>query len=219
MTMGTETMSAQTTSTAGRTLREQLTGRADPDFTMRMLPGWERRAPDADDLAERLAALRQRCLREHRPDLYAGLRPLVEQAHQAMQQERALAYYAPAAGEDTLWMPCSVIASIRRSTDGTSLDETMARTIQHYGATPLLGDKRFIRFEREAQQRVQDGTVATTTVVYLTPVPGSRRRRALQLVATIARPLEVTAGHERLRQLKTALDLCVSTLTWVPRCR
>src|SRR5699024_11741797 len=74
MTMGTETMSAQTTSTAGRTLREQLTGRADPDFTMRMLPGWERRAPDAVDLAERLAALRQRCLREHRPDLYAGLR-------------------------------------------------------------------------------------------------------------------------------------------------
>jgi len=207
------------TTTEGMTRREELTGRADPDFTLQMLPGWERRTPDGDDLAERLAALKERCLREHRPDLYARLRTMLEQAHEEMSRGRAIAYYAPAAGEDTLWMPCSVIASIRHSTDGGSLDETMARTIQHYGATPLLGDKRFIRFERDGLQRVQDGTIATISVVYLTPVPGSRRRRALQLVATIARPVDVAAEHERVRQLKTALDLCVSTLTWMSRSR
>src|SRR5690625_7710933 len=112
---------------------------------------------------------------------------MLEKQHEEMRRGRAIAYYAPASGEDTLWMPCSVIASIRHSTDGGSLDETMARTIQHYGATPLLGDKRFIRFERDGLPRVQDGTIATISVGYGTPVPGSRGRRARPVDTSAAR--------------------------------
>lgn len=203
------------TTTEGLTLREQLAGTPDPDFTLRMLPGWERRNPDDHDLDASLAALRQRCLREHRPELYATLRPMLEQAHEVMRKERAVAYYAPVTGPDTLWLPGSIIASFRRNPDGTSLDELMARTIRHYGAAPLLGDKRFIRFEEDRVQRLQGGTLGMSSIVYLTPVPGSRRRRALQLTASFARPIDVDPGAERIRQFRTALDLCVSTLAWV----
>lgn len=203
------------TQTLGLTLREQLTGRADPDFTLRMLPGWERRTPDDDDLADREAALKKRCLEAHRPDLYASTLTMLRESHAAMRRERAIAYYAPASSEDTLWIPGSIIASIRHSPDGGSLDEMMARTIQHFGATPLFGDKRFIRFERDQPQRVPGGTVGMSSIIYLTPVPGSRRRRALHLTASHGRPVEIAPDAERVVQFKTALDLCVSTLAWV----
>lgn len=203
------------TQTLGLTLREQLTGRTDPDFTLRMLPGWERRTPDDDDLADREAALKKRCMEAHRPDLYGPTRTMLRESHAAMRRERALAYYTPASGEDTLWIPGGIIASIRHAPDGGSLDELMARTIQRFGATPLFGDKRFIRFERDGPQRVPGGTVGMSSIIYLTPVPGSRRRRALQLTATHGRPLEVDADAERVRQTTMAFDLCVSTLAWV----
>ena len=56
-----------------------------------------------------------------------------------------------------------------------------------------------------------------TTVAYLTPIPGSGRRRALLLTLVLLRGADVPPDDPPLLQMKALFDLCVSTLTWLPR--
>ena len=92
----------------------------------------------------------------------------------------------------------------------------MRGAVAREGATPLLGDKRFLRAERETTQSLDGDTGIVTTVLYLTPFPGSGRRRALQLTLVIVRPPDAPADDEPMVQMRALFDLCVSTLTWLP---
>ncbi|QTV80218.1 hypothetical protein [Microbacterium sp. NIBRBAC000506063] len=92
----------------------------------------------------------------------------------------------------------------------------MRTAIRSDGATPLLGDKRIMRVERETSDTLDGEPVLTTTIAYLTPIPGSGRRRALLLTAVIIRPPDAPADDAPLLQMKALFDVCVSTLTWVP---
>ncbi|SBS73675.1 hypothetical protein [uncultured Microbacterium sp.] len=196
-------------------LRESL-GAAGPGFDLALPTGWVRREATAGQRDEMVAAVRGRLLQAHRPDLFARVRPLLDDAFQQMAQASVIAFFTPATGDDeALALPASLVASIRTpTTPGGTLDPLVQALVREAGATPLLGDTRFLRFERESRQRLEDTDFLSTQIVYLTPIPGTRRRRGLQLTATIARPLDTPADDRPLVLIRTLLDLSVSSLTW-----
>lgn len=199
----------------GGSLRDLLGASKDPEFDLKLIDGWERHVPDAADRDALEAAMKQRFMAGNRPDLHATLRAQLDQAFTLMKQQSVIAYFAPT-GETTskTYIPGSMFATIRRAPNGESLDGYVAQAIQQYGAKPLFGDKRFIRFERETTKHLDGGSIVMTSIAYVTPMPGSNRRRGLQLTASIARPVEMAATDPKAVGWKTALDLCVSTLRW-----
>lgn len=197
-------------------LREQLGGAPDPDFELSLPTGWVRREPGEADREELVSTLRTRLMQGHRPDLLARMQPLIDDAFQKMADESVIAFFTPGSGDDTaLAIPGSLVASLRRTPAGdANLDPMIRSLVREAGATPLLGDKRFLRLERERTVTMEDGQLRQTTVVYLTPVPGSDHRRALQLTATVLHPVDAPDDDEPFVLMKTLFDLCVSTLTW-----
>jgi hypothetical protein len=203
---------------AGLTLREQLGVSAEPDFEIDLPPGWERRDVGDDDRADLEAALRKKFLSVQRPDLYASVRALVDGSYTAMTSVGAVAYYAALSGDEhTLWIPGSIVVSTRTATPDVSLDQMVAHAIREFDAKPLFGDKRFIRFERDETVTVGESTIGLTTVEYFTPIPTTRRRRALQFTATVARPAEAGPDDEQVVASKRLYDACISTLRWVAK--
>ncbi|WP_406027239.1 protein TPRXL [Nocardioides sp. NBC_00850] len=199
-------------------LRELLGGTKEPEFELRLLPGWERHSPDEADRAAMDAALKKRFMSINRPELHASMRTQLDQAYALMKQQQVKAYFAATAETDSLAIiPGAIVATTFHADGGGTLDTHVAAIIRDHGAKPLFGDKRFIRYERESTKTAQgDEPVVATTIVYMTPVPGSKRRRGLQLTATIARPLDMAATDEKFLAWKLALDVCVSTLRWMP---
>lgn len=204
------------TSTDGLSLREQLGGSADPDFEVKLPAGWERRTPDEADRVRMEAGMKQRLMEAHLPDVYAKLRGMLAESYEAMQKNGVIAYYAATQTTDTIGLPGTMVASIRKPPAGGTLDDLVRHAIREYGATPLFGDKRFVRFERERTTRIDDGAIVQDSITYLTPVPGSGRRRALEFHATFARPVDSSGDEEQVKLYKSTFDLIVSTLRWIP---
>ncbi|WP_405216197.1 hypothetical protein [Agrococcus sp. Ld7] len=199
---------------AASSLRAELGAPADPEFDLELPEGWERR--DASPATERsmLQAARRRLMDAHRPDLFAQLRTELQQSFAAMRRMEAIAHFGPGTTTpDTLFLPASLIASIRTPQPGVTLQQEMAERIRR-GATSLLGDKRFIRDERELDQRIGTDAAKQRTVVYLTPIPGSQQARALQLTLVITRGAEFPADDPALLGMLRLFDACVSTLRW-----
>ena len=199
-------------------LREQLGGVPDPDFTLALPPGWVRREVTDEVRDGMLSKVRARLLDAHRPDLYGRMRQLVTEAFTQMRQVSTVAMFT--AGDDapdSAYMPASLTATVQHAEPGQNLDAYVRSAILSEGATPLLGDKRIMRVERESSETLDGEQLLVTTVVYMTPVPGSERRRALLLTLVIMRPPEAPADDAPLMQMKALFDLCVSTLTWTPR--
>lgn len=198
-------------------LREMLGASKDPEFEIKLLPGWERRTPDEADHKQFRSSLKSRLDDLKRPDLYGKVSKMVDDSYDAMNQQSVIAYYAPTHVEDAATLiPGSLVASIRRSPNGGSLDELMASLIRDHGARPLFGDKRFVRFEREKTVTVDESTVYQSTLIYLTPIPGANRRRALQFTGSFIRPVDSSSDDKLVRSWKFAFDACVSTLRWLP---
>lgn len=198
-------------------LREMLGASKDPEFEIKLLPGWERRTPDEGDRNQLSMSLKSRLDDLKRPDLYGVVSKMVDESYDAMNQQSVIAYYAPTHVEDAATLiPGSLMASIRRSPNGGSLDELMASLIRDHGARPLFDDKRFVRFEREKTVTIDESTVCQNTLIYLTPVPGTNRRRALQFTASFIRPVESSGEDKLVKSWKFAFDACVSTLRWLP---
>lgn len=200
---------------SGRSLRDQLGGTPDPEFDLELPVGWTRRGvgKDAQDVV--LTSLKQRLMREHKPQVFADMRPLVEQSFDTMRRNGAFAFFSPTEPEPgTLWLPASIIASIRRAEGGGTLDDFARTLIRDHGATPLLGDKRTLRFEKEKTVRLGTDTVINHSLIYLTPMPGARRRRALELVAGFARTPDVPSDAPYMERMRFLFDTCVSTLRW-----
>ncbi|MGO4681881.1 hypothetical protein [Microbacterium sp. 2MCAF23] len=198
-------------------LREQLGGAPDPDFTLILPPGWERRG--VDDATERsmLGAMRQRLMTAQRPELYAQMNRLLREAFVQMRKVSVVAMFVPADdAEHALFLPASLTASIQRSDSGENLDDFVRTAIREHGATALLEDQRFLRMERDEVQTVEGERVGVTTVVYITPMPGSQRRRALRLTLVLMRPDDVPLDDPPLVAMRALFDLCVSTLAWLP---
>lgn len=186
-----------------------------PDFEMTLPPGWTRKPVDDATLDDMLARLRDRLMKQHQPQAYAQLRGLVKESFASMKKDGAFAFFSATEEDDsTLWIPASIIASERRGEAGQSLDDLARMLIREYDATPLREDKRTMRFERERTVRLGNETVISQSIVYLTPIPGTGRRRALQLVAGFGRTPGESADDPYLLEMKRLFDTCVSTLRW-----
>lgn len=196
-------------------LREALGAPADPEFSLQLPPHWERR-PVTDEERDRLiAAARERLMRAHRPELYAQIRAQLREAFAGLVRVGALAYFAPGEGApDTSFLPASFTASVLTPPTGLTMDDVVVAAIRERGATPLHGDRRFVRFEQ--QQTLVEGTsrIIAGSVVYITPIPGAARRRALQLTLTLFWPAEVDGDDDSLRRMRALFDACASTLSW-----
>lgn len=199
------------------TLRESLGVAPDPDFELKMLPGWERRSPDEADQAQLGQALKSRFMQMQRPDLYASASRMLTESYESMRSKGVIAYYAATSGDDdALLIPGSIMVTLRKSTPDASVDSYVRNLIANEGGQPLFGDKRVIRVERERVVDIEGSSMTRTGIEYLTPVPGSKRRRALQLVASFARPSTTPGDDPNIVSYKMAFDVCVSTLRWIP---
>jgi len=210
-------MNAPEGSTERISLRAELGAAPDPDFTLVLPPGWVRRSVDGAVEKDMLGAMRSRLMQAHRPDLYAQMDRLLRDAFTQMRRVEAVAMFVPSAdASEALYLPASLTASIQRAPAGENLDDVVREAIAERGATALLEDKRFLRMETDEVQTLEGERVAVTTVMYLTPIPGSQRRRALRLVLVIMRPVDVPADDPPMVAMRTLFDLCVSTLAWLP---
>lgn len=199
---------------AASSLRAELGAPTDPDFDLQLPEGWERRDVSPETEQAMLQAAKRRLMEAHRPDLFAQLRVELQESFAAMRAMDAIAHFGPGPqAPDALFLPASLIASIRTPQPGVTLQQEMAERIRH-GATALHGDKRFVRDERELDRRIGTEVAKQRTVVYLTPVPGSRQSRALQLTLVITRGSEFPADDPALGGMLQLFDACVSTLRW-----
>lgn len=195
-------------------LREAL-GARDPEFDLALPPGWARHETTEAARDALIQQVRQRLMQTHRPDLMGQLQRMLHEAWDGMRRTDTFAWFGPAEDdESTAWWPASMTASILRGPDGGTLDPVVVDAIRTRGATALFEDKRFIRFETSSTQVIGGEQLGLTTITYITPMPGSRRRRGLHLTATIMTPPHTPQDDEPLELMRTAFDLCVSTLTW-----
>lgn len=197
-------------------LRAELLGETTPEFVVAMPPGWIRHAVDDATRDELLRGARTRLAGAHRPDLYGQLSALTSGAFRQMADLETIAFFAPGPDTPEEWfLPVSLTASIRRGPEGATLDDTIAHVIRSSGATSLGQDKRFVRWQSTSRQDVGGTVVDATTVAYLTPVPGTGHRRALQFALVIVHDTASVGDEEWLDRIMSVFDLFVSTFGWV----
>lgn len=199
-------------------LREELGGgRAGvPDFRLMLPPGWS--MFDTSEETERalLATARERLASVHRPDVYATLHEYVERALQGARAQGA--FMMIMAGEEAPpWsaVPISILGTVAQGTPAVSLDRMVADAVENRGARALDGSRHFIRWVDRRRIELSGEELGAYTIVYLTPLPGSRRRSALQLTATLAHPLDTDPDADPLMAAWIALlDAQIATFAW-----
>ncbi|GAA2171292.1 hypothetical protein GCM10009846_04610 [Agrococcus versicolor] len=195
-------------------LRSELRGLPDIDFHLVLPPGWVRRGVDDDERDGLRAQARRTTMRAGRPDLFAQATQLIDGAFDRMRGTGAIAFFGAGEADDGLHVPASLVASVRHADASGTLDEQVAVLIQRRGATPLHGDKRFVRWEQRGEETVQGTRLGVTTIAYLTPYPRSDRKRALLLSAFLTHDPDAPADDPPLEALRLLMDATVSTLRW-----
>ncbi|MGM1028804.1 MAG: protein TPRXL [Actinomycetota bacterium] len=198
-------------------LREELGASAELEFELRVPDGWERFS--TDEAAEALLQdrLRSRMMQTGRPDLMVGLRRMLTESFEQMRQGGAAAVFMPMdpEGRGYVETPTTIMAVLRKAEPGATLDDYVTHAIRTYGAEPLFGDLRTIRFETETERELDGETIVVSSTHYVTPMPGSRRARALELVATYGRPSGLPRSSDVASALHALFDVCASTVRWV----
>ncbi|MGV9194893.1 hypothetical protein ACQ143_11175 [Microbacterium sp. MC2] len=201
-------------------LREELGGgRAGvPPFRMMLPPGWTILDTSAQTEQALLGRARERLASVHRPDAYAALSQHVEHALAAARKQGAFMMIV-AGDEAPPWstVPISILGTVTSGTPAVSLDRMVADAIERRGARALDGSRHFLRWVDRRTAELSGEKVGAYTVVYLTPLPGSGRRSALQLTATLAHPVESDPDTEPLMKAWLALlDANIATFAWMP---
>lgn len=182
-----------------------------------MLPeGWERMEANEASRDIVLAAAKKRLMAAHRPELWARMRASVINAFDGLIRNNGVALMMQLhSGDGVPFVPASITAATQ-SAQGSSLDDYVTGLIAR-GATPLGDDKRFIRQESRETLR-QDGVdIGVTTIRYLTPIPGSRRRRAMLFTAVLPHEVNTPEDDPLLESVRFSMDAHISTLRWEPK--
>jgi hypothetical protein len=196
-------------------LKAQLLGERQPKFRIALPDGWVRHEPTLETSEQLLRAARSRLMEAHRPDLYAQISAATKSAFSAMKRAEVIALFMPGPQTpDSLYLPISLTASIRRGPDGASLDSTVAQLIREKGARALGEDKRFVTWRQDSVQELAGGSVPTVSVFYLTPIPESGRKRGLLFTLSTPRPDGDPETVDYAEAAITLFDHCVSTLVW-----
>ena len=196
-------------------LRAELGATPDPTFSFTLPTGWS--MTPVNEAAEKTvqSQLAKRLMASGHPELLAQLRPMVAQAYSKMQNAKAVATIGPMEpSDDMVLVPGSIVAAIRRSTPTLPVQQLAVGMIRKYGATPLFGDPRIMFFRSEREENMQGEKVIIDTSTYLTPVPKTRREKALQLTGSFIRPADTPADDEAAVRIHMLFDGIVSSLRW-----
>ena len=202
---------------AGMNLRDELLGtvRPVPEYTLVLPSGWAEYDATAESERELVRLASTRLRQQHRPDLDAQLRALTGRAFAGLRSANTHRIYLQTeAWADELVLPLSITAAVRTAPGGGTLDGLVAELIRD-GATSLHGDKRVVRWERDATVAVGTTTVGQRTAAYLTPFP-DRRTKALQFTAVAVHPVDdpTEAWRPVVERMLELTDAVVSTFAW-----
>lgn len=188
-----------------------------PDYRLLLPDGWEQLPADRAGVEELIRRTSAVFRAQHRPELDAQMRTMLEVAHRKMVQANAFALYLQTAAVETP-LPMSIVASVVEGQLGGTLDRQVAQLFRDKGAEFLTDDRSILRWEADVAPRKEVEGTAAHVIDYLIPVPGTQRRRALQLTTTIPVPtgvdIDVRPVVEGLVHLS---DLLISTFTWESR--
>jgi hypothetical protein len=188
-----------------------------PDYRLLLPEGWERLPADRAGVEELIRRTSAVFRAQHRPELDAQMRTMLEMAYRKMVQAKAFALYLQTAAVETP-LPMSIVASVVEGQLGGTLDRQVAQLFRDKGAEFLTDDRSILRWEADVAPREEVEGTAAHVIDYLIPVPGTQRRRALQLTTTIPVPtgvdIDVRPVVEGLVHLS---DLLISTFTWESR--
>lgn len=196
-------------------LKAELRNETTPAFEVTLPTGWIRRVPTDEVREEMLVAAKKRLMEAHRPDLYGQTVSMVGKLFREMQRVETVAFFGPGPdAPDAAYLPATLTASVRRGSNGASLDGAIAQLIRNEGATALGDDQRLLRWQTETVEKFEGTRVATTTVVYLTPIPETGRTRALQFTLVITHSPDEVDDTEFVDALRALFDAHISTLSW-----
>lgn len=201
-------------------LRSELLGVAEPagipEFRMMLPPGWRAHDTSEETESSLLAQARERLRRLHRVDLQGILESHVASAMRIARDQGALMLVMP--GPETsngLFAPASMISTVREATTDLSLDDLVVDVIQRRGGVSLDENKRMLRWIERRKTRVGSEEIGAYIVFYLTPVPGTMRRKALQFALTIAHPTDIDPDtDEQLAGWVSLIDAHIATFRW-----
>lgn len=186
---------------------------------MMLPPGWV--LYDTSERTERalLEQAKVRLREAGRPDTYALLSEHVKRALVGARKQGA--FMMIMAGEEApAWatVPISILGSIVKGTPAISLDAMVADAVERRGARALHNSRQFLRWVDERSVELSGESAGAYTVVYLTPIPGSRRKQALQLTATLVHPTDTDPTSDTaMKSWLELLDAHVATLSWTGR--
>ncbi|NHI16038.1 protein TPRXL [Microbacterium excoecariae] len=204
---------------ARESLRAALGATPDPEFELTLPRGWERSEPSPEAEAALEKRLSRRFMEHGSPDgmrAFVQLRGMLRQSMTDMRAQHVVAYFAPTGERSDVAfpVPASIVATIRSAPTTEEMDGYVKRLIVSEGARPMEANRSILRFERERIREEKGERIVLSSTVYATPIPGSRRRRALELVAGYGRPEDIPRDDETIRAAHAFLDLMVSTLRW-----
>lgn len=188
-----------------------------PPYRLLLPDGWEEIPADragVDELIRRTSSVFRA---QHRPELDAEMRTLLEIAYRKMQQANAFALYLQTASPTDSPLPISIVASVTEGQFGGTLDRQAAQLRRDHAAEFLTDDRSIVRWEAPVSPRKEVEGAAAHVVDYLIPIPGSGRRKALQFTTTIPVPTGVDVDVRPVVEgLVHLSDLLISTFTWEP---
>ncbi len=190
-----------------------------PELRMMLPPGWVLYDTSAETERALLDKARARLREAGRPETYALVSAHVERALAAARKQGAFMMIM-AGDEAPEWatVPVSILGTLVKGTPAVSLDAMVADAVERRGARALHDSRQFLRWVDRRTVELSGETAGAYTVVYLTPIPGSRRTQALQLTATLVHPTETDPESDAaMRAWLELLDAHVATLAWTGR--
>lgn len=200
-------------------LRETLGAPADPEFELSLPKGWERHDASHESQALVEQRLRRQLMRSGRADAmqsFVALRSMLGRSMDDMRQQHVVAYFTPSAmdASTAFPVPASIIARFHSAPSAEGMDGYVKRLIVEEGAAPLGRNRALLRVERERVQGEGEARMVLSSTLYVTPVPGTGRRRALELLAGYGRPTDIPRDDDQIRLVHAMFDLTVASLRW-----
>ncbi len=185
-----------------------------PEYRLMLPAGWKEYRPDSMNEQELLRDAKIRLRDAHRPDLAAELVGMTKRAFSQMRRTNSLAFYMGLPQDEAAVLPLSITVSKRVAANGLTLDSEVADLIRNHGAQPLNDDQVVIRWETSQTHTVGRDKIATETISYLTPIPGTERREALLFVGVVPHPLELGRHDSVIEAYIYTCDVIMSTFSW-----
>lgn len=206
-------------SDAGKSLRDLLGAQPDPEFELSLPKGWERLDASVESQALIERRLSRKLMQIGSPDAMQAfnvLRNMFRQSVDEMRKQNVVAYFAPSAADAStpFPVPASIVATIRSAPSAEDMDGYIKRMILEDGAEPLGGNNTLLRIERENIRGEGESQTVLSSTLYVTPVPGARRKRALELNAGYGRPVDIGRDDEQIQAVHAFFDLMVASLRW-----